>query len=130
MAHPMKAQAPEGAASGATAPAQIPSIALAGAWEDRLPGRGENRPRSAPAGVPAAVALVRRQGAPIRSTVLTEAVRFPYDASVAYWAFVAVAYGEGEPETYVLPLTMAVGPHAAEVQQRVPPGRARPGAAA
>jgi len=54
----------------------------------------------------------------IRATVITEVVRFPYDASVAYWAFVSVEYGEGEPETYVLPLTVAVGPGAEEVQQR------------
>ena len=31
-------------------------------------------------------------------------------ASVAYWAFLTVAYEEGEPETYVLPLTVARWP--------------------
>jgi maltose alpha-D-glucosyltransferase / alpha-amylase len=56
----------------------------------------------------------------IHSTELTEAVRFPYAASVAYWAFVTVAYSEGEPETYVLPLTIVVGQRAEEVQQRAP----------
>lgn len=54
----------------------------------------------------------------IRSTALTEVVRLPYASAVASWAFVAVAYGEGEPETYVLPLTIAVGQRAEEVQEK------------
>ena len=45
---------------------------------------------------------------------------FPLPRPWRTWVFVAVAYGEGEPETYVLPLTMAVGPRAAEVQQQSP----------
>ena len=120
MAHPMKAQTPAGAASGETAPAQVPRIPLAGAWETVFQGEAKT---ALEALLPAYLQQWRWFGGKarqIRATVLTEAVRFPYDASVAYWAFVAVEYEEGEPETYVLPLTVAVGPRAAAVQQRAP----------
>ena len=120
MAHPRKAQAPAVAASGETAPSQIPRIPLAGAWEAVFQGEAKT---ALEALLPAYLQQWRWFGGKarqIRATMLTEVVRFPYDAAVAYWAFVAVAYGEGEPETYVLPLTVAVGPRAAEVQQRAP----------
>ena len=41
MAHPMKAQGPAVAASGETAPARIPRIPLAGAWEAVFQGEAK-----------------------------------------------------------------------------------------
>jgi maltooligosyltrehalose trehalohydrolase len=102
------------------APAQPPVIALTGAWDEVFQGEAK---AALEALLPAYLQQWRWFGGkarPIRSTVLTEAVRLPSNAAVASWAFVAVTYEEGEPETYVLPLTMAVGPRAEGVQQESP----------
>jgi maltooligosyltrehalose trehalohydrolase len=105
--------------SGASlAPAAL--ITLAGEWEDIFQGEAKTALETL---LPRYLQQWRWFGGKARqihSTMLTEAVPFPYDASLAYWAFLTVAYNEGEPEIYVLPLTIAVGPRAAEVQQRAP----------
>jgi trehalose synthase-fused probable maltokinase len=105
--------------SGAS-PARVPCIALAGEWEDVFQGEAKAAFEALLPGYLQQQRWFGGKARQIRATVLTEAVRFPYAASLAYWAFLSVKYGEGEPETYVLPLTIAVGPHAEEVQQRSP----------
>jgi maltooligosyltrehalose trehalohydrolase len=100
--------------------AQPPVIVLPGAWEDLFQGEAKV---ALEALLPAYLQQWRWFGGkarPIHSTVLTEVVRLPSNGSAASWAFVAVAYEEGEPETYVLPLTLAAGQRAEEVQQRSP----------
>ena len=108
------------AVRGGASPTQAPIIALAGEWEEVFQGEAKAALEILLPGYLQQWRWFGGKARQIRSTVLTEAVRFPYASSVAYWAFVAVAYGEGEPETYVLPLTIAVGQRAEEVQQRVP----------
>jgi maltooligosyltrehalose trehalohydrolase len=101
-------------------PSQVPMIALAGEWEAVFQGEAKAALETL---LPRYLQQQRWFGGKarqIRSTVLTEAVCFPYAASVAYWAFLAVAYGEGEPEMYVLPLTLLVGPRAEAMQQASP----------
>ena len=56
----------------------------------------------------------------IQSVTLPEVIRFPYDTAVAYLMSLAVAYAEGDPETYVLPLLVATGEAARRVQQELP----------
>ena len=41
----------------------------------------------------------------IQAVTLTETIPVPHAAPIAYFTFVQVAYTEGEPETYVLPMT-------------------------
>jgi maltose alpha-D-glucosyltransferase/alpha-amylase len=105
--------------SGAS-PAQAPLIALAGEWEGVFQGEAKAALETLLPGYLLQWRWFGGKARQIRSTILTEVVRCPYAAAVAYWAFVAVAYDEGEPETYVLPLTIAVGPSAEEVQQKCP----------
>jgi maltooligosyltrehalose trehalohydrolase len=113
---------PSGAAAvcSGTSPPEVPIIALAGEGEGVFQGEAKAAFETLLPGYLQQWRWFGGKARQIRSTVLTEAVRFPYDASVAYWAFVAVEYDAGEPETYILPLTVAVGPRAAEVQQRAP----------
>jgi maltooligosyltrehalose trehalohydrolase len=102
---------------GGASPPQVPVIALTGTWEDVF--RDEAK-ATLEALLPAYLQQQRwfsSKARQIRSTVLVEAVPVPYDASVASWALLTVAYEEGEPETYVLPLTIAVGQRAEGVQQ-------------
>ena len=108
------------AVRGDASPPQVPIIALAGEWEEVFQGEAKAALETLLPGYLQQWRWFGGKARQIRSTVLAEAVRFPYDSSVAYWVFLAVAYGEGEPETYVLPLTIAVGPRAEEVQQESP----------
>ena len=99
---------------------QAPLIALTGEWEEVFQGAAKAAFERLLPGYLQQWRWFGGKARQLHSTVLTEAVRFPYAASVAYWAFVAVAYREGEPETYVLPLTIVVGQRAEAVQQRAP----------
>jgi len=56
----------------------------------------------------------------LRSTSISDVVRFPFDASYAYIASVLVGYVDGNPETYILPLTIATGQRAEKVQRELP----------
>src|SRR5262249_59367760 len=51
---------------------------------------------------------------------ILETVPVPYDSMPAHMALVRVEYTEGDPETYLLPLAFATGPHALEVRKRLP----------
>jgi maltose alpha-D-glucosyltransferase/alpha-amylase len=108
------------AVRGDASPPQLPLIALAGAWGDVFQGEAKTALETLLPGYLQPWRWFGGKARQIRSAVLTEVVRFPYDASVAYWTWLAVAYEEGEPETYVLPLTIAVGPRTEDVQQRAP----------
>jgi maltose alpha-D-glucosyltransferase/alpha-amylase len=57
---------------------------------------------------------------PLRSASLPELVPIPYDSAIAYLTAIVVEYTEGDPETYVLPLTVATGERAAQVQKDFP----------
>jgi maltose alpha-D-glucosyltransferase / alpha-amylase len=56
----------------------------------------------------------------IKKASVVEAVPFSFGKATAYFTMVRVGYLEGEPETYVLPLTVAFGEEAARVQAESP----------
>ena len=56
----------------------------------------------------------------MRSVSVTEAIAVPADGQEACFTAVEVAYGEGQPETYLLPLAFVTGERAAELQQSSP----------
>jgi maltose alpha-D-glucosyltransferase / alpha-amylase len=56
----------------------------------------------------------------LRSASLPELIPIPYDSAVAYLTAIVVQYTEGDPETYVLPLTVATGERADQVQKEFP----------
>jgi len=105
--------------SGAS-PSQAPLIALTGEWEEVFQGAAKAAFERLLPGYLQQWRWFGGKARQIHATMLTEIVGFPYTASTAYWAFVTVAYSEGEPETYVLPLSIVVGHRAEEVQQRAP----------
>ena len=119
------------AVRGDASPPQVPIIALAGAWEEVFQGEAKAALETL---LPGYLQQWRWFGGKARPDPLHRAdggrAHFRTMPRSPLGSLLAVAYGEGEPETYVLPLTIAVGPRAEEVQQRVPPGRHRPGAAA
>ena len=98
----------------------LPCIALAGAWEEIFQGEAKAALELLLPGYLQPWRWFGGKARQIRSIALMEVVPFPSASAVASRVFFAVAYGEGEPETYVLPLTIAVGPHAAEVRRHAP----------
>jgi maltose alpha-D-glucosyltransferase/alpha-amylase len=56
----------------------------------------------------------------IKEVSVSETLPFPYGNATAYFTMVRVGYLEGEPETYILPLTLACGDDAARVQAEFP----------
>ena len=108
------------AVRGNASQTQVPIIALAGEWEEVFQGEAKAALETLLPGYLQQWRWFGGKARQIRSTVIAEAVRFPYDPSIAYWIFISVEYSEGEPETYVLPLTIAVGQRAEEVQQESP----------
>ncbi len=52
----------------------------------------------------------------IQSITIPEIVHFPYGTVVAHLTSIVVAYVEGDPETYVLPLLVAIGEEGERVQ--------------
>ena len=98
----------------------VPVIALVGAWEEAFQGEAKAALEKLLPGYLRQWRWFGGKARQIRSIALTEVIRFPYDPSTAYWTFISVEYSEGEPETYVLPLTIAVGQRADEVQDRAP----------
>jgi maltose alpha-D-glucosyltransferase / alpha-amylase len=56
----------------------------------------------------------------IKNAAIMDAVPFPFGRSMAYLTLVHVGYLEGEPETYVLPLAVAVGEEAAAMKTEFP----------
>ena len=55
----------------------------------------------------------------IQSITIPEIVHFPYGTVVAHLTSIVVAYVDGSPETYVLPLLVATGEAAQRVQQEM-----------
>ncbi len=60
------------------------------------------------------------KGRKLRSVSLAEAIAIPADSHDAQLAAVEVMYGEGEPEVYVLPMTLVTADRALEIQQSFP----------
>jgi maltose alpha-D-glucosyltransferase/alpha-amylase len=56
----------------------------------------------------------------VRSTTIAEILRFPHSSGVVYFASVLVGYTEGNPEVYVLPLTVATGERAEQLRRETP----------
>ena len=96
---------------------QAPVIEIAGAWDQVIIG-----------GAKAALEKIlprylqnRRwfggKARKIRSVKIIDAIAMPVDSTRDYFVAVELAYGEGDPETYLLPMAFAAGDRAAELCQ-------------
>jgi maltose alpha-D-glucosyltransferase/alpha-amylase len=100
--------------------ARIPTFSLTGPAEELF--RGKNRQHLG-ALIPPYLTRCRWFGGKarhIKTATITEVIPFPYDQSAAYFTLARVSYVEGEPETYVLPLALAFGERASQVQAEFP----------
>jgi maltose alpha-D-glucosyltransferase/alpha-amylase len=100
--------------------ALVPTFSLTGPAEELF--RDKNRSHLAEL-IPAYLTRCRWFGGKarnIKAASITGIIPFPYDASGAYFTLVKVGYVDGEPETYVLPLAVALGESASRVQAEFP----------
>ncbi|MGE0824448.1 MAG: maltose alpha-D-glucosyltransferase [Candidatus Binatia bacterium] len=55
----------------------------------------------------------------LRTAAIPEVIPLPHDSTQSYAVSVTVNYSDGDPETYVLPMNIAIGDRAAQVQQEI-----------
>jgi maltose alpha-D-glucosyltransferase/alpha-amylase len=99
---------------------RVPPVTVDGAWERIFQGRSKAALESLLAEHLRGRRWFGGKARHIRATSIPEIVSFPYDSSVAYIASVAVAYVDGDPETYVLPVAIATGERATQIQRENP----------
>ncbi len=100
--------------------AQIPTLTVPGTGEEVF--RTQNRPLLAGV-LPQYLSRCRWFGGKARvigATTVTETIPFPFAGSMAHFVLAKVGYREGEPETYILPLSLAFGDQAEKVRQEAP----------
>jgi maltose alpha-D-glucosyltransferase/alpha-amylase len=98
----------------------VPTLDLAGEWMD-LYKRGKR-----PVLEEALLSYMRQRrwfggkARYIRSVRIEDTIIMPYDISIAHLILVGIEYSEGEPETYVLPVTFASEKRAGQVIDELP----------
>ncbi|MEW6298560.1 MAG: maltose alpha-D-glucosyltransferase [Thermodesulfobacteriota bacterium] len=100
---------------------QVPTVPVDGAWERLFQGKARATLESV---LPNYLRTRRWFGGkarPLRAAAIPEVVPFPYDGSHgAYLISVVVSYVDGDPETYVLPVTVATGEQAERLRKESP----------
>ena len=100
--------------------AQVPTVTVMGGWESLFQEEGKT---ALEAILPHYLKGRRWFGGkarPLRSTTIPSVIPFPYASSMAYMTAVVAGYTDGAPETYILPLAVAMGEHAEQVQKELP----------
>jgi maltose alpha-D-glucosyltransferase/alpha-amylase len=100
--------------------AQIPTVEVAGEWERIFQSEVKARLEALMPEYLRGRRWFGGKARPLRSTSIPEVIRFPYDAATAYLTSVTAGYADGEPETYLLPLAIATGQQAVQVQDKFP----------
>ncbi|HSR10124.1 MAG TPA: putative maltokinase, partial [Thermodesulfobacteriota bacterium] len=94
--------------AGGGKPSAIPEMQVSGRWESALTGRGRQRMETEV--LPLFLAASRWFGgktAIIRQAALREVVPFPKEDGVSFFALAEVAYTEGAPDLYGIPVSFA-----------------------
>jgi len=105
-----------------TAPVEVsvPTIAVSGDWKEIY--KREKRPALETALLDY-VGQRRWFGGKaryIRSSQIQDVIALPYDSSVAHLVLLRINYADGEPETYLLPVTFASGEQASQIMDTLP----------
>jgi maltose alpha-D-glucosyltransferase/alpha-amylase len=99
-------------------PVSLPVLRMAGEWEESL-----DRPRSLEQCLAGYLPHCRWFGGKARklkTIQIVETVRAAIDDRAVHLAFLRVAYIDGEPETYLLPIACAQGKDAKHLQEKLP----------
>ena len=98
----------------------VPSLTLTGDWKDLYNRRG----RTALEATLLSYIRQRRwfggKARPIRSGDIQDVIAIPFETSMAHLILIQIGYSEGEPETYLVPVTFALGEKAERVIDELP----------
>ena len=103
-----------------TAGSALPAFDVTGSWDAIFKDRGRAWIEKL---LPSYLETCRwfgGKGRQLRSLKIVERVPVPFDSSVAHMTRLEIQYGDGGPETYLLPLAFAVGEAAQSVRQASP----------
>jgi maltose alpha-D-glucosyltransferase/alpha-amylase len=104
----------------ARTPDSVPVIELPGQWEEVFSGRGKAGLENALLSHLPDKRWFGGKGRRLKTAAIAELIRIARESSAVYLAMVRVGYVEGEPETYLLPLTFATGDDMARIRQSAP----------
>ncbi len=108
------------AAPGAGASEDIPSLAVAGAWESVFRGPARHSLEAALPGYLRRRRWFGGKARKIRATTILEAAPMPADPDRFHWTLMRVDYADGEPETYLIPIGFVGGEKAAALRRDAP----------
>ncbi len=100
--------------------AQVPTVTVTGGWESLFQEEGKTALEAILPDYLKGRRWFGGKARPLRSTTIPSVIPFPYASSVAYMTAVMAGYTDGAPETYILPLAVAMGEHAEQVQKELP----------
>jgi maltose alpha-D-glucosyltransferase/alpha-amylase len=106
---------PESPETAVMSEAQLPMLTVQGSWDSLLQQRDK---RLLEALLPYYIRRCRWFGGKarmIQTVEIVEAMPVPHESPLGYLTLIQVTYTDGEPETYVLPLTFATEEHATQV---------------
>jgi len=100
--------------------AQVPTVTVTGGWESLFQEEGKTALEAILPDYLKGRRWFGGKARPLRSTTIPSVIPFPYASSVAYMTAVMAGYTDGAPETYILPLAVAMGEHSDQVQKELP----------
>jgi maltose alpha-D-glucosyltransferase/alpha-amylase len=99
-----------------TSPTQLPTLTVSGRWDNVFRRRDKQALEAVLPDYLRRCDWFGGKARPIQAVELTEMIPVPVKTPVGFITLVRVEYTEGEPETYVLPLTCAMGGRMAQMQ--------------
>ncbi len=99
---------------------QLPTLTVAGTWKEIFQGDAKAVLEAILPDYLRARRWFGGKAKQIKSASLLEAIPLPWPPSEAFMTLVQVEYTEGDPDTYVLPLTVAIGERAARMREGFP----------
>ena len=104
----------------APAAAVVPEIKISGDWDTVLLGSARERLESVLLGFVRQRRWFAGKARRLKSAQIVDAIQLPGDDDSAYMATVLVAYAEGDPDSYLVPLAYASAVEAPQIIERWP----------
>jgi len=98
----------------------LPTLALTGEWKDLYKHRRKPMLEAALLGYIRQRRWFGGKARQTRSAEIQDVIAVPYDMAVAHLILVSVEYSEGEPETYLVPITFASEERASQIFDELP----------
>ncbi len=112
--------APTIQADGAFTPVSLPEISVEGGWESALVGVAKEILESLLLGYIRQRRWFAGKARRLKTAVISDVINVPGAEGSAYLTTVLITYGEGDPETYMLPVAYATAAEASHILERWP----------